>query len=186
MDMGAMMSTWMMVLTKPSKASFDAAKGKVNTTMTLLGLVVAGIIVGLLGALTTGDVGKMVTGMIGGVIGAVIGFYLFNLLVWVIAKILGGSGGFMDQANLLGTFFIPLLVVNAILGLIPVVGAILTLVVGIYELFLTGLALQSCHGLTPGKAWLVVAILVVLYIIFVVVLAATIAAVLVGLGMAGT
>lgn len=158
MDMQGMMNTSMMVLTKPSKASFESAKGSVNTTNTLIGLAVAGAIAGLLGGLRSGSAGAIVTGLIVGAIVWVIGYYIGTAILWVVAKVLGGKGDLMLQANLLATFVVPLIVVNAILGLIPVVGALLVLLVNLYMLYLTTLALQVVHGYTTLNAvltWLI-------------------------------
>ncbi|MBI3913204.1 MAG: YIP1 family protein [Chloroflexi bacterium] len=171
----------MSVITKPSTASFEAAKSTVNSKMTFVGLVVAGLIAGLLGAIATGN---YVGGLVSGVIGAILGFYIQQAVVWIVAKIVGGTGGLMNQANLLGTFAIPFIVLNAVLALVPAVGAILTLLVSLYSLYLTQLGLQVAHGLTSQKAWIAVVILLVLFLLIVFVFAATIAAIaaMIGLG----
>ncbi len=181
LNMSGMMNTSMAVITKPSTASFEAAKSTVNTTSTLVGLVVAGLIAGLLGGIAKGD---YVGGLIGGVVGGVLGFYIGQLVIWIVAKILGGSGGLMNQANLLGTFAVPFIVVNAVLALVPVLGAILIFVLFLYSLYLTQLGLQVAHGLTSQKAWIAVVILLALYFLIFVVLATTVAAIMamVGLG----
>ncbi len=145
------------VLTKPSKASFELAKGMVNTTNTLIGLVIAGAINGLLVGFRSG-VGGLVVGLIFGPIITLIGYYVGSAILWVVAKVLGGKGDFMLQANLLATFVVPLFVVNLILGLIPVVGALIMLLVNLYWLYLTTLGLQVIHGYTTLKAvltWLI-------------------------------
>lgn len=169
MDMQGMMNTSMMVLTKPSTASFESAKSSVNTTNTLIGLVVAGAISGLLAGFRSGA-GGLVGGLIGGLIGTLIGFYVGNAILWVVAKVLGGKGDFMLQANLLATFYVPLVVVNAILGLIPVVGGLIVLLVGLYMLYLTTLALQVTHGYTTLNAvltWLIPGVIVFVIAFFI-------------------
>ncbi|MBI3537762.1 MAG: YIP1 family protein [Chloroflexi bacterium] len=194
LNFSGMMNASLNVLTKPSTASFEAAKSTVNTTSTVVGLAAAGAITGLIAGLVTafgigagvaGLIGGMIGGVIGGVIGALIGFYVIQAVVFVVAKVFGGTGGYMDQANLMATFYVPLLIVSALLGLIPVVGAILGFVVLAYELFLTGLGLQVAQSLPSQKAWLAVVVLVVLYIVFVVFLAAAVFAIVAGLGLLG-
>ena len=185
LNFSGMLNTSVTVLTKPSTASFEAAKSTVNTTMTLIGLVVAGAIAGAISGFGTNGAGGAVTGLVGGAIGGVIGFYIEMAIVFVVAKIFGGTGGLMDQANLMATFFVPLIVVSAVLGLIPGVGAILGLVVASYELFLIGLCLQVAHSLPSNKAWLAVAVLVVLAVVFVVFLTAAVVALFAGAGLLG-
>ncbi len=159
MDMQGMMNTSMMVLTKPSKASFESAKSSVNTTNTLLGLVAAGAIAQLLAAIGAGaDAGGYVSALVAGAIGGPIGFYIVTAIVWVVAKLFGGKGGLMDQANLVATFVVPLTVVIAILNLIPFAGGLLALVVEIYSLYLLTLALSVVHNYTTVRAllsWLI-------------------------------
>ena len=184
---GGMVNASMQVLTKPSEASFQAVKGSVKTSWTVIALLVAGAISGLLGKLLSGDVGAMVTGLIGGAIGGLIGYYIGQVILWIFAKIFGGKGGLGFQANLLALFYAPLTVVNSILALIPVVGLILTLIVGIYELVLLTFGLKVTHEYSTGKAvltWLVPAIIVAIIaaILFVIVGAAIFAAISGGLG----
>ncbi|MBI3740625.1 MAG: YIP1 family protein [Chloroflexi bacterium] len=191
LNFSGMMNASLNVLTKPSTASFEAAKSAVNTTSTLVGLAVAGAVIGIIAAFGAGTgvvaglVGGVIGGAIGGAIGAVIGFYVIQAVVFVVAKVFGGTGGFMDQANLMGTFYVPLVVVFPLLGLIPVIGTILGFVVLAYELFLTGLGLQVAQSLPSQKAWLAVVVLVVLYIVFLVFLAAALFAIVAGLGLLG-
>ena len=162
MDMNAMMSSSMTVLTKPSVASFQSVKGRVNTMTTVVGLVVVGAIGGLLIGLL-GGVGQMVTGLIIGAIVTPIVYYIGQVILWVIARVLGGKGDLQTQANLVGTFYVPLYLLNIILNLIPVVGTILALLVGLYELVLLTFGLQAAHAYTILRAvltWLVIVFIV--------------------------
>jgi len=181
--MNEMFSASMTVLTKPSEASFQAVKANVKTTWTVIALLVAGAIAGLLGAVTSGDVGKMVTSLIGGAIGGLIGYYIGQAILWIFAKLFGGKSGLGLQANLLATFFAPLLVITAIFGLIPAIGGILNFIAWIYELVLLTFGLKVAHEYTTGKAvltWLIPGVIVAI-IAFVLVGAALLALI----GMSG-
>jgi hypothetical protein len=101
LDLNNMVNTSVNVITKPSAASFESTKGSVNTIGTIAALAAAGAVNGFLGPLAGLRMGldnplTLVLGMCGGFIfGAIlfpIFFYIGMAILWVIAKVLGGTG----------------------------------------------------------------------------------------------
>jgi len=102
-----------------------------------------------------------------GLIGTFIGFYLGNGLIYLGARIFGGSGDFGTQTYLQSLFAVPLGIVSGAAGLIPCVGLLAALVVSIFGLVLTVRAVKVAHNLDTGKA--VAAILVPMAALFLIV-----------------
>ncbi len=86
-----------------------------------------------------------------------LGFYLFNGLVYLGARILGGNGNFGIQTYLLSLFTVPIGIVASLMVLVPCAGGIGALVLLIYRVVLDVRAIKVVHNLTTGKA--VVAVL---------------------------
>jgi len=99
-----------------------------------------------------------VSSLCGGIIGALVGFYLGNGLVYLGARVLGGTGGYGTQTYLVSLFAVPLGIVSGLAGLVPCVGLIVALAVSVYGIVLNVRAVKVTHDLTTGKA--VAAILV--------------------------
>ena len=102
-----------------------------------------------------------------GLVGTFIGFYISNGLVYLGARVFGGSGDFTTQAYLTSLFTVPLGVASAVVGLIPCVGAIAALAASIYAIVLNVRAVKVTHRLETGQA--VGAVLLPALIIFVLV-----------------
>ncbi|MCL4486801.1 MAG: YIP1 family protein [Chloroflexi bacterium] len=169
-----MTDAYIQVLTRPSEASFQAAKASSNSSSTLIALLIVGAIVGLFSRLTSGDLGAVVTGIVLGAILGVIGYYIVQVILLIFAKLFGGRGSLGVQANTLVTFYAPLTLLNAIFGLVPVIGMFVSLVIAIDELVLLTFGLKAVHEYSTGKAiltWLtpalvVIVILAILLIVF--------------------
>jgi hypothetical protein len=85
-------------------------------------------------------------------IGALAGFYLGNGLVYLGARIFGGTGDFTTQAYLASLFAIPVGIVSGLAGLVPCVGLIVALAVSVYAVVLNVRAVKVVHNLTTGQA----------------------------------
>lgn len=81
-----------------------------------------------------------------------LGFLIGSGIYWIVAKILGGSGSFESQTYLIATYSAPLMIVSGIIGVIPILGACVGFILGIYNLVLTYFALKVSHNFTTGKA----------------------------------
>jgi len=116
-------------------------------------------------AAAAGIGGNTLCSLCSGLVGTLLGFYLGNGLVYLGARVLGGSGEFGTQTYLASLFAVPLGAVSGVLGLIPIVGALAALAVSAYALVLNVRTVKVVHGLTTGKA--VVAVLWPVLLIFV-------------------
>jgi len=87
-----------------------------------------------------------------GFLGGVLGFYLSAGLVYLGARVFGGSGDFTPQAYLVSLFAVPLGVLSGVLGLIPCAGPLISLGLSIYGIVLNVQVVKVVHNLTTGRA----------------------------------
>lgn len=113
-----------------------------------------------------------------------LGFFLFQGILYGLAKAFGGQGTFVQQAYAFLLFQVPLGLLSSLLALIPVAGAYLGIIVGVYEIVLSILAIMGVHKLSSRKASAVVlipiAVLIALLIVGLLLFAAVVAALLRG------
>jgi len=83
---------------------------------------------------------------------APLAFYIINGLNYLAAVLLGGKGAYSTQAYLVSLFYVPLGLVGLLASLIPCLGALVSLAVGIYYLVLNVRAMKVVHNLTTGRA----------------------------------
>jgi len=115
----------------------------------------------------------------GGIFGTFVGFYLASGLVYLGARVFGGSGDFGTQTYLQSLLAVPTGIVSGLVSLIPCVGPLLALVVAIYAIILNVRAIKVTHNLTMGRA---VAAVLVPAILVALLLACLFAVILVALG----
>jgi hypothetical protein len=96
--------------------------------------------------------GNVVGTLCCGFIGTVAGFYLTNGLVYLGARVLGGTGDFGTQTYLQSLFAVPLGIVASAVNLVPCVGIIAALALAVYGIVLNVRAVKVVHNLTTGKA----------------------------------
>jgi len=81
-----------------------------------------------------------------------ISFYLDTGLRALGALIFGGKGNFTTLAYLVSLFYVPLIIIAGLLGLIPFVGSLIGLVFAIYEIVLSVRAIKVAYKLGTGRA----------------------------------
>ncbi len=80
-------------------------------------------------------------------------------ILFVLARLFGGQGGFQEQTYLLATFYAPFHLLSRSLGLIPLLGTLLALGLFFYQIIPARYAIQASHPQLTGKqAWLVILI----------------------------
>ncbi len=185
MDFGAMVQTWINVLTHPGDAAFqeERLKPQAKIATAIIWVIIAAVIAAIFGGISMaigGGAGFMQNIMLnqdippemrqqfaqyaamgsGTVFGAVFGTLIFAPLaflvgsgiLFVVAKMFGGEGSFEEQTYLLATFWAPITIINAVLGVIPFLGACLGFIISIYQLVLATFAIKVSHNLPGGKA----------------------------------
>jgi len=105
-----------------------------------------------LAAVTAGGAGGAVGTFCAGLIFIPIAFLIGSGVHFLIAKLFGGTGSFEEQTYLLATFSAPIMIINGIFSLVPVLGGCLSIFVFIYQLVLTYMAVKVAHRLGPGQA----------------------------------
>ncbi len=184
---------WKDVLTKPkevfAKRKKDASIGAAAKTYAILGGIVGlfyGLLIAFLGALFAAIPGMEFLAALGlvaipiaivlfavlEVIGTLIGFGI----LYVIAKLLGGSGDFKTHYYLPSLYVLPLTVLMLVLAVIPFLGALVNLVLLFYSAYLLTMAFKEAHGLSTLKAALVWLLPVIVLVLFWVVMFASLLA----------
>jgi hypothetical protein len=93
----------------------------------------------------------VITGTPAGGIAALVGGLVFVGFIYIISRALGGVGSYEKLFNTMAAYEVPLGVVTAIVGAIPVVGC-LSIFLGIYGIVLGVIANKVVMGYDMGKA----------------------------------
>ncbi|GAC1447212.1 MAG: hypothetical protein PVSMB4_01980 [Ktedonobacterales bacterium] len=81
-----------------------------------------------------------------------IGFFIGMAILFVCAKIVGGTGTFLSQSYAFMLYSVPINVVRAVLSIVPVLGSIASILLGIYSIVLAVMAMAAGQRLTTGRA----------------------------------
>jgi hypothetical protein len=81
-----------------------------------------------------------------------ISFLIGTGILYLIARLFGGTGDFGRFAYLLAAFQAPIAIISAVLGLVPFLGGCLAAALSIYSIVLTYFAIKVEHSLSGGKA----------------------------------
>lgn len=168
---------WSQAFRKPSPATFEnllkdpaatpgrAYKWVFLVTMTIaawqlmISLVLSQPLTSVAGSnntsVTTSIVENVVSIPVSGV-GAVLGLMFEAWLLQWIANRLGGSGYYDDLVYILAAFEAPLVLISGILAAIPCIGLIAELLIYLYALLLTTIAVRTVNHFSGGKAFLCV------------------------------
>jgi len=169
-------------ITKPNVATYEAEIPKASWLRTIVGVLIVDVVSFVFAliavAIGSAQVNQALSqlhaqgiygydGLLtavggGGFFGAFIGLFLSLLwfflgagLLWVSARLLGGTGGdFMTHAYLLSLSYTPLRIIGAVIGVIPIVGGLVAFVAYLYQLYSAGLAMQASQRMQPGRALL--------------------------------
>jgi hypothetical protein len=183
------------VLTKPSAATFAAEQGKAAWNIVWIQLIIYAVflaVIGYIGSLiglsfgafsslmNTGSLSS--SGMNPGTLQAVAASSSFGEIIFVplfffigvgiyylLAKAFGGDGTFLRQGYAYLLFQVPLGIITSVLGLIPILGGLAALALGIYGVVLNIFSIMAVHRLSGGKATAVV--LIPIAVVFVLVCA---------------
>lgn len=96
------------------------------------------------------------SGSHGNLLTVFVSFFVASVIYWLLAKLLGGQGSFLQTAWLFALITTPINAAASLLGLIPVVGLVAGIALGVYQIVPTTFAMAAAHRLTVGKATVVV------------------------------
>jgi hypothetical protein len=116
--------------------------------------------------LNSGFLGGLGGASLGSIISVPVGFLVGTGILYLIAKLLGGTGDFGRYAYLNASFTAPLTILSSLLSVVPVLGCI-SIFISIYQLVLTYYSTKVEHQLTSGKALIVVLLPVILVLLLV-------------------
>jgi hypothetical protein len=91
-------------------------------------------------------------GNLGAIIWVPIGFFILVGILFVSAKIFGGTGSFLNQAYAFMLYYVPINGLGALLGLIPVLGGLVGFALSIYSIVLAIFATMASQRLSGGRA----------------------------------
>jgi hypothetical protein len=199
---------WVNVLRNPRVAAFDMEQPGANWTAVWIGVLIMALVeavaalftraaIAALGVSGTArdvirtlypgaDIGNQVgEGPFEAFVSSVVMFFLGAGLIYLVARILGGRGTFLGQTYLMSLAIVPLSIISAAVGWIPVFGGIISFVAGIYLIVLVVMAVMSAHRLNAGLA-IISLILPVVAVVAIIVALAVIVALIIALIMALT
>jgi len=123
------------------------------------------------------------SGIIATVIGIIIGI-IFGLIaagiIWVFAKLLGGTGSYGAQLHMTSAPLAFVLVLQGILSFIPFVGPIIGALISLYYLYPLTLAIKEAHNLSTLKALAAWVLPIIIVFVLLAIFAAILGAALLG------
>ncbi|PNY82142.1 YIP1 family protein [Deinococcus koreensis] len=138
------------VLTQPSPATFERYERRGSLNSALLYVMVAAVVSAAIGAffaLFQSDVtffGQLISRLI--IIP--VQFFVFTGLVYLIGKnLFKGTGTYPEVAYTFALFFVPLSIVSTLIGIIPILGWLVSFLIGLVMIFFGFLAVQSSMNL---------------------------------------
>lgn len=191
-DLQSVFQSWINAATKPNVMTYESELGNATWAKVLIGVGLVALVSFLVNLLfasavnaslnplfdqiqnqlkqqgRSGYVGNLRNlasggGAFGALIGTFITFFLGAGWLYLMARLFGGQpSNFLTHTYTLSISYAPLRTLGAILSVIPCVG----LIVLVYQLYLSGLALQASHRMTAGRAqmavWIPVVVLLML------------------------
>lgn len=119
----------------------------------------------------TQSTGAIISGAFWSLIFVLLGFLIGVGILYLVARMLGGTGVYGRYAYLVASYGAPLSIVSTLLGFVPFVGGCVGLLLSIYGIILTYFATKVEHGLTQGKA--IATVVIPVAILLVLILCAT-------------
>ncbi len=96
---------------------------------------------------------------------AVVGSLIVTGVMWIIAKLLGGSGTFTQQFFQFSYPMGGIMIISSVIGIIPCLGDLVSLVLSLYSLYIAFEIYRSVHKLSDARAILIVALPIILVIL---------------------
>ncbi len=169
---------------KGEVALYEEVEADLNATSQALTVVIAAALAsgvgGLLGALITHR-GSPVGGLIGGLVAELIGWVLWSYVMYFVGtRMFKGQATYGELLRTVGFAESPSVLL--ILKFIPALGALITLVVGIWRIWLGYLAVKAALDLDTGNTIATIVIGIVAYVIAFAIIGTVLA--IVGIGAA--
>lgn len=194
MDFSSMFSMWRNVLLQPKEAlTSEAAKSDVTLMDGFVPYALAAVVsavfyfIGSMLGLSYGFSGS--GGFMAALLGAIVAFVGLLVLslveagiLWIVAMAFGGKASYAKLYYLVSTFGVPISIITSVVSLVPCVGGLISLLLGIYMLVLLVIAMKRLYGFDTTKA----AIAVVAFFVVFAIIAIVLAIVIFGVAVLGT
>lgn len=151
------------VLTRPSVQTFEMYEKRGTTQSALIyvavGAAIAGIVAFVFGLF--GGIGSAIASLFGAILLPLVGFGVFAFLLFYVGRSQGGTGTQDEVFYTSALYAAPILAVSGAVSNIPLLGCLLlpvTLVLGLYQIYLAYLATRASQNLDQNKAILTIAL----------------------------
>jgi hypothetical protein len=178
-------SQYIKVFTKPSARTFAEENGKASWNIIwaqLLGLAVLSALLGFAIfsiALPAALSGNQSTAAMAAAIGAgtvglafsmivliPLGFFIGTGIQYLIAKMFGGQGPFLNHSYGTALIYVPYTVLSFVVGLVPILGTLAGIALFVYGIVLQVFMIMAVHRIGGGRATMVVLFpLIVLFVL---------------------
>jgi Yip1-like protein len=113
---------------------------------------------------------SLTTAIISGLLGTLIAFFIWLGIIYLLGRAFGGTGSFGQVAYDVALFWAPIAVIRGLIGVISigpiaVIGGVVGLAVGLYNIYLSWLSIQAGMNLPGSKALWVILIPLLLLVV---------------------
>lgn len=189
-DFQALLQRYITVLRNPGVATFSAEAPYANWQAIWIGLVGLAIIRAIFGFITgleyrtVGASGPSAGSVISSLIFTFVGFFIVAGVAYGLSRLFGSTTSFLPYAYVLSLFLVPLGIIQAVVGIIPVLGGLIGFAAGIYSLILWYFATIAVPRLSQGQAVGVIVLTIVVLIVIAIIIGVILgAALLVAMGL---
>jgi hypothetical protein len=169
-SLSEMINSSIVVLTKPSIATFEQYERRGTTRDAFIYVGAAAALAGLAGFIfgLFGGIGGAIAGLLTGALLPLIGFAIFAGVLYYVGKQQGGTGTQDEVFYTCALYTAPLLAITGVVGAIPLLGCLLlpvTFLLGLYQIYLGYLASRSSMNLDQNKAIISVVVAIIAQLI---------------------
>lgn len=189
-DFQSLLQRYITVLRNPGVATLSAEAPYANWTAVWLGLVALAIVRAIFGFITAleyrtvGGSGPSSGSVIGSLITTFASFFVVAGVAYLLARLFGSTAEFLPYAYVLTLFLVPLGIIGAVAGIIPILGGLISFAAGIYSLILWYFATIAVPRLSEGQAIGVIVLTIVVLIVLAIIVGVIIGtAILVAMGL---
>jgi hypothetical protein len=147
--------------------------------LTFIAATLFGTMVGSALGMGFGTGSSIIATIIGIIIGIIFGLIAAGI-IWVFAKLLGGTGSYGVQLHMTSAPLAFVLVLQGILSFIPFVGPMIGALISLYYLYPLTLAIKEAHNLSTLKALAAWVLPIIIVFVLLAILAVIVGAVLLG------
>lgn len=158
-DFQALTRRYITVLRNPGVATFSAETPYANWQEIWIGLGALAVVRAIFGYITGLEYrvlhapGPSVSSVIGSLITTFVTFFVVAGIAHLLARLLfNATANFLPYAYVLTLFLVPLGIIEAVVGVIPVLGGLIGLAAGIYSLILWYFATIAVQRLSQGQS----------------------------------